>query len=151
VDRRVHYFGERVHNRRVVHLDRDMEVVLYVVHMAHKVVGMVDMGKGHMEVFGGKGLVSMVVQSYVEEGAHRCVVVGIDCHEKVHHNHCLSMHHGMVVSRSTLEGVVAKRVDQILVAPPIFDCPNLDACSHCNLLFLQHNYNHTRSQRGENS
>ncbi|KAL4321884.1 hypothetical protein AHAS_Ahas14G0155100 [Arachis hypogaea] len=56
----------------------------------------------------------------------------------------------MVVD-NTLEVVVAKRVDQILVAPPIFDCPILDLSSHCNLLFLQHDCNQTHSQRGENS
>ncbi|KAL4381632.1 hypothetical protein AHAS_Ahas04G0152900 [Arachis hypogaea] len=61
------------------------------------------------------------------------------------------MHHRMVVARNTLEGVVAKRVDQILVAPPIFDCPNVDACFHWNLHFLRHNCNQTHSQRGENS
>ncbi|KAL4357307.1 hypothetical protein AHAS_Ahas09G0173600 [Arachis hypogaea] len=93
----------------------------------------------------------MVVQSYIEERVHRHVVVGIECHVKVHHNHCLGMHHGMVVARGILEEVVAKRVDQILMAPPIFDCSNHGACCHYNLLFLQHNYNHARSQRGESS
>ena len=83
-----------------------------------------------MEVNGGKGLVSMVVQSYIEEGVHRHMVVVVD---------------------SPLEVVVAMRVDQILVAPPIFDCSNLDACSHCNFFFLQHNCNQTHSQRGESS
>ena len=45
MDRRVHLLGERVHGRKVVHLDKDMEmvnfevVVLRVVHMA---VGVVD-------------------------------------------------------------------------------------------------------------
>ncbi|KAL4345065.1 hypothetical protein AHAS_Ahas11G0241100 [Arachis hypogaea] len=92
----------------------------------------------------------MVVQSYVEEGAHRYSVVGVDCHGKVHHNHCLYMHHRMVVD-SPLEVIIAKRVDQILMAPPIFECPNLDTCSHCNLLFLQHNCNQTHSQRGASS
>ncbi|KAL4293627.1 hypothetical protein AHAS_Ahas18G0147000 [Arachis hypogaea] len=57
----------------------------------------------------------------------------------VHHNYCLDMHYRMVVGYSTLEGVVAKRVDQILVAPPIFDCSNLDACSHYSFHSLQHN------------
>ncbi|KAL4276024.1 hypothetical protein AHAS_Ahas20G0165800 [Arachis hypogaea] len=88
-----------------------------------------------MVVFGGKGLVSMVVQNYVEEEVHRYFVVGVDCHEEVHHNHCLGAHHRMVVD-SALEEVVAKRVDQILVAPPIFDCPIHDPSFHCNLLFL---------------
>ena len=78
-------------------------------------------------------------------------LVEVGCHEKVHHNHCLGMHRRMVVSHSTLEVVVAMRVDQILVAPPIFDCSNLDACSHCNFFFLQHNCNQTHSQRGESS
>ena len=72
-----------------------------------------------MEVNGGKGFVSMVVQSYVEEGVHR-----------------------------RMEVVVAKRVDQILVALAIFDCPILDPSSHCNLLYLQHDCNQTHSQRG---
>ncbi|KAL4288044.1 hypothetical protein AHAS_Ahas19G0246800 [Arachis hypogaea] len=104
-----------------------------------------------MKVFGKMGLVSMVVQSYVEEGVHRYMVVVVDCHEEVHHNHCLDRHHGMVVAHSALEEVVAKRVDQILVTPPIFDCPILDGSLHCNLHFLQHNCNRTHNQRGENS
>ena len=82
-----------------------------------------------MVVFSGKGLVSMVVQSYVEEGIHRRMVVVVDNQKSAHHSHCLDMHHRMVVSYSALEGIVAKRVDQILVAPPIFDCSDLDACS----------------------
>ncbi|KAL4316123.1 hypothetical protein AHAS_Ahas15G0253600 [Arachis hypogaea] len=95
-------------------------------------------------------LVSRVVQSCVEEGVHRYIVVGVDCHEEVHHNHRLGKHHRMGVD-NTLEVVVAKRVDQILVAPPSFDCPILDPSSHCNLLYLQHDCNQTHSQRGENS
>ncbi|KAL4329836.1 hypothetical protein AHAS_Ahas13G0339900 [Arachis hypogaea] len=51
------------------------------------------------------------------------------------------MHHRMVVGYSALEGVVAERVDLILVAPPIFDCSNFDACSHYNVHSLQHNLN----------
>ncbi|KAL4356699.1 hypothetical protein AHAS_Ahas09G0112800 [Arachis hypogaea] len=82
-----------------------------------------------MEVSGGKGLVSMVVQSHIEEGVHRHMVVVVDNQKSVHHSHYLDMHHKMVVD-SPLEVVVAMRVDQILVAPPIFDCSNLDACSH---------------------
>ncbi|KAL4397320.1 hypothetical protein AHAS_Ahas01G0180100 [Arachis hypogaea] len=93
----------------------------------------------------------MVVQSYVEEGIHRHVLVGIECHVKVHHNHCLGMHHGMVVARGILEGTVAKRVDQILVVPPIFDCSNLDACSHYSAHSLQQHWNQTHSDRGERS
>ncbi|KAL4328952.1 hypothetical protein AHAS_Ahas13G0251500 [Arachis hypogaea] len=78
-------------------------------------------------------------------------LVEVDCHEKVHHNHCLGMHRRMVVAHGTLEEVVAERVDQILVAPPIFDCSNLDACFHYSFHFLQYNLNQTCSQRGENS
>ena len=131
-----------------------------------------------MEVVGEKGLVSMV-EGYVEEVVHRHMMglignykvvhhiyhlgmhlgmalnhsnlVEVGCHEEVHHNYCLGMHNRMVVGHSALEEVVAKTVDQILVAPPIFDCSNHDACCHYNLLFLQHNYNHALSQRGENS
>ena len=111
-----------------------------------------------MEVNGCRWLVSMVVQSYVEEVVYRHIMglvgnhkgvhhiyhfgthlgmtldhsnlVEVVCHEGVHHNCCLGMHHRMVVGYSALEGVVAKRVDQILVTPPIFDCSNLDAYSH---------------------
>ncbi|KAL4329253.1 hypothetical protein AHAS_Ahas13G0281600 [Arachis hypogaea] len=103
---RIHWLGESIHNRKVVHLDNDMEMVNI---------------EGHMEVIGGKGLVSMVVQSHVEEGVHR---------------------HMMVVVDSPLEVVVAKRVDQILVVPPIFDCSNLDACSHCEMETLHEYWEH---------
>ncbi|KAL4350436.1 hypothetical protein AHAS_Ahas10G0141800 [Arachis hypogaea] len=58
---------------------------------------------------------------------------------------------GIALGHSMLVEVVAKRVDQILVAPPIFDSPILDAYSHCNLLFLQYSCNQTHSQRGESS
>ncbi|KAL4371760.1 hypothetical protein AHAS_Ahas06G0198000 [Arachis hypogaea] len=90
----------------------------------------------------------MVVQGYVEEGIHRHMVVVVDNQKSAHHSHYLDMHHKMVVD-SPLEVVVAVRVDQILVTPPIFDCPILDASCHYNLLFLQHNCNQTYSQRGE--
>ncbi|KAL4300714.1 hypothetical protein AHAS_Ahas17G0228500 [Arachis hypogaea] len=58
------------------------------------------------------------------------------CHEEVHHNHCLGTHQIVVLVHSASEDVVAKRVDQILVAPPIFGCPILDASFHCNFHFL---------------
>ncbi|KAL4365890.1 hypothetical protein AHAS_Ahas07G0151300 [Arachis hypogaea] len=103
-----------------------------------------------MEVNGGKGLVSVVVQSYVEKGVHRHMVVVVDNRKIAHHSHCLDMHHRMVVD-SPLEVVVAMRVDQIPVAPPIFNCSNYGACCHHNLLFLQHNYTQTHSQKGESS
>ncbi|KAL4344408.1 hypothetical protein AHAS_Ahas11G0175400 [Arachis hypogaea] len=104
-----------------------------------------------MRVFGSRWLVSMVVQSYVEEGIHRHMVGLVGNHKGVHRNHCLGMNHRMVIAHSALEGVIAERVDQILVALTIFDCPNLDACSHYSFHSLQHNLNQTRSQRGENS
>ncbi|KAL4397085.1 hypothetical protein AHAS_Ahas01G0156600 [Arachis hypogaea] len=91
-----------------------------------------------------------MVQGYVEEGVHRHMVVVVDNQKSAHHSRCLDMYHRTVVD-SPLEVVVTMRVDQILVAPPIFDCPNLDVCSHCNLIFLQHNCNQTHSQRGESS
>ncbi|KAL4287818.1 hypothetical protein AHAS_Ahas19G0224200 [Arachis hypogaea] len=92
----------------------------------------------------------MVVQSYVEEGVHRHMVGLVGNYKGVHHIHCLDKHHGLVVD-NTLEVVVAKRLDQILVTPPIFDCPIRDPSSYCNLLFLQHGCNQTHSQRDKNS
>ncbi|KAL4381173.1 hypothetical protein AHAS_Ahas04G0107100 [Arachis hypogaea] len=82
-----------------------------------------------MEVNGCRGLVSMVVQGYVDEGVHRRIVVVVDNQKGAQHSRDLGMHHRMVVD-SPLEVVVAMRVDQILVAPLIFDCSNLDAYSH---------------------
>ncbi|KAL4391260.1 hypothetical protein AHAS_Ahas03G0227300 [Arachis hypogaea] len=78
------------------------------------------------------------------------MVVVVDNQKSAHHSRYFGMHHRMVVD-SPLEVVVAMRVDQILVAPPTFECPNLDASSHCNLLFQQHSCNQTHSQRGESS
>ncbi|KAL4357342.1 hypothetical protein AHAS_Ahas09G0177100 [Arachis hypogaea] len=92
----------------------------------------------------------MVVQNHIEEGVHKHMVVVVDNQKSVHHSHCLDMHHRMVVD-SPLEVVVAMRIDQILVTPPIFDCSILGTCCHCNLLFLQHSCNQTHSQRGESS
>jgi len=122
-----------------------------------------------MRVFGSRGLASMVVQSHVEEGVHRHMAglvgnykvvhhihhlgthlgvahdhsnsVEVDCHERIHHNYCLGMRRRMVVAHGTLEEVAVERVDQILVAPPIFDYSDLDACSHYSVHSLQHNLN----------
>ncbi|KAL4344451.1 hypothetical protein AHAS_Ahas11G0179700 [Arachis hypogaea] len=69
----------------------------------------------------------------------------------VHHIHCLGMYLGMALAHSKLVEVVAKRVVHKLEAPPTFDCPILDACSHCGFHSLQHSLNKTHSQRGENS
>ncbi|KAL4316034.1 hypothetical protein AHAS_Ahas15G0244700 [Arachis hypogaea] len=78
-------------------------------------------------------------------------LVEVGCHGKVHHNYCLGMHHRMVVGYSALEGVVAKKVDQILVASPILDSSNLDACSYYSAHSLQQHWKQTQSDRGENS
>ncbi|KAL4276987.1 hypothetical protein AHAS_Ahas20G0262100 [Arachis hypogaea] len=93
----------------------------------------------------------MVVQSYIEEGVHRHMVGLVGNYKGVHHIHCLGMHIEMALAHSKLEEVFAKRVDQILVALLISDCPNLDACSHYSFHSLQHNLNQTHSQRDENS
>ncbi|KAL4344090.1 hypothetical protein AHAS_Ahas11G0143600 [Arachis hypogaea] len=53
------------------------------------------------------------------------------------------MHHRMVVGDSALEGVVANKVDQILVTPPIFDSSNFDAYFHYSFHFLQQHWNQT--------
>ncbi|KAL4276007.1 hypothetical protein AHAS_Ahas20G0164100 [Arachis hypogaea] len=53
------------------------------------------------------------------------------------------MHHRMVIGYSALVGVIAKRVDQILVAPPIFHSSNLDVCSHYSFHSLQQHWNQT--------
>ncbi|KAL4381363.1 hypothetical protein AHAS_Ahas04G0126000 [Arachis hypogaea] len=60
------------------------------------------------------------------------------------------MHHRMVVD-SPLEVVVAKRDDQILVAPPIFVCFIIDACFPYSVHSLQQHWNQTHRDRGENS
>ncbi|KAL4300242.1 hypothetical protein AHAS_Ahas17G0181300 [Arachis hypogaea] len=107
----------------------------------------------------------MVVQSYVEEvvykhmiglvgnykGVHHIYQLGMHlgvaldhsnlvdvvCPEGVHHNYCLGMHQRMVIVPGTLESVVAERVDQILVAPSISNCFDLDAYFHCSFHSLQ--------------
>ncbi|KAL4365294.1 hypothetical protein AHAS_Ahas07G0091700 [Arachis hypogaea] len=66
----------------------------------------------------------MVVQSYVEEGVYRRMVVVVDNQNSAHHSHCLDMHHRMVVD-SPLEVVVAMRDDQILVLLPSLIIPTL--------------------------
>ncbi|KAL4299753.1 hypothetical protein AHAS_Ahas17G0132400 [Arachis hypogaea] len=80
----------------------------------------------------------MVVEGYVEDMAHWHIVVVVDNHKEVHHIHWIDMHHGMVHAYSTLEEVVATKIDHMLETPPTFDFSILDACSHCNSHFLQH-------------
>jgi len=138
-------------------MDMDM-VHMEVVVLGGNSIGIgVGKGWGNMEVNSVKGLVSMVVRSYVEEvvhwhmiglvgnykGVHHIYHLGMHLgmalyhsnlvevvfHEGVHHNYCLGMHCRMVVVHGILESVVAERVDQILVAPSIRDCFDLDACS----------------------
>ncbi|KAL4287553.1 hypothetical protein AHAS_Ahas19G0197700 [Arachis hypogaea] len=69
----------------------------------------------------------------------------------VHHSYCLGTHLGITLAHSKLVEVVAKRDVHKFEALPTFDCPILDACSHCSFHSLQHNSNQTHSQRDENS
>ncbi|KAL4300478.1 hypothetical protein AHAS_Ahas17G0204900 [Arachis hypogaea] len=103
-----------------------------------------------MEVFGGRGLVSMVY-SYVEDAVHRHMVVVVDCQKEVHHSYWIGMHHSTALVHSALVEVVAKRINHMHMAPPTLDCPILDTYLHCNLHFLQHSCNQTHSQKDENS
>ena len=59
-----------------------------------------------MEVNGGRGLVSVVVQSCVEEVVHRHMMGLVGNYKGVHRIYCLDMHSGMVVVHGILEGVV---------------------------------------------
>ncbi|KAL4394561.1 hypothetical protein AHAS_Ahas02G0164300 [Arachis hypogaea] len=65
------------------------------------------------------------------------MVVVVDNHKEVHHNHWIGIHHGMVLAHSILGKVVAMKVVHKLEAPPTFDCPILDAYPHYNSHFLQ--------------
>ncbi|KAL4391542.1 hypothetical protein AHAS_Ahas03G0255500 [Arachis hypogaea] len=91
-----------------------------------------------MEVNGGKGLVSMVVQNYVEKGVHKHMVVVINNQKDAHHSQWIGMHLGMALAHSMLEEVAAKKVVHKLEA---FDSPIHDACSPCSFHSLQHNLN----------
>ncbi|KAL4321989.1 hypothetical protein AHAS_Ahas14G0165600 [Arachis hypogaea] len=82
-----------------------------------------------MVVNGEKELVSVVVQIYVERMVYKHRVGLVGSYKGVHHIYHLGMHCRMVFVHDILEGVVAKRVDQILLAPSIFDCLDLDAYS----------------------
>ncbi|KAL4396791.1 hypothetical protein AHAS_Ahas01G0127200 [Arachis hypogaea] len=83
-------------------------------------------------------LVNMVVEGYVKDRAHRVMVVVVDNHKEVHHNHWICIHHGMVLAHSMSEEVVAMKAVHKLEAPPTLDCSILDACSQCSFHFLQH-------------
>ncbi|KAL4329183.1 hypothetical protein AHAS_Ahas13G0274600 [Arachis hypogaea] len=122
-------------------------VDLCMAHMAHRVVdmscveeevhnhmvGLVGNYKGvhHIHHLGTLPGMALNYSNLVEVG----------CHERVHHNYCLSMHCGMVFVCGTVEGVVAERVDQILVAPSISDCFDLNACFCYNFHSLQQHWN----------
>ena len=104
MNRKVHYFGERIHGRKVVPLDKIMEMVCIEVvlgsnldmvvvilevlaHNGHKnMVWMIGymMDMDHKVVFGR--LVSMV-EVHVEGVVHRHLVVVVDNHNKGHHIH----------------------------------------------------------------
>ena len=106
VEERIHCLGEMNYSWKVVHIGESFEVVyekivvhgsigvgkVVVLDTVHLVVGMVGMGWGHMEVNGGRKLVSKVVQNYVVEGVHMHVVVVVDNHSKGHHIHWIGMH-----------------------------------------------------------
>ena len=102
-----------------------------------------------MEVFGENRLVS-VVETHVEDMTHRHMVVVIDNHKEVHHNHWISMHHRMALLHSALVEVVAMKIDHMHMAPPTLGYPILDTHLHYSPHHLQHNCNHTHSQ-SENS
>ncbi|KAL4391036.1 hypothetical protein AHAS_Ahas03G0204900 [Arachis hypogaea] len=105
--------------------------ILGVVHLGNNMEGVaLESIEGHMEVFSGMGLVSMVVQSYVEEGVHRHMVVVLESHKWIHHSHWIDMHHRMALLHSALVEVVAMRIGHMHMAPPTFDCPILDTNSH---------------------
>ena len=90
-----------------------------------------------MKMVGKKGLVSMV-EGYVEDMAHRHMVVVLESHKGIHHSHWIGMHHRMALLHSALVEVVALRIDHMHMAPPTFDCPILDIHPHYSPHFLQH-------------
>ncbi|KAL4316386.1 hypothetical protein AHAS_Ahas15G0279900 [Arachis hypogaea] len=99
--------------------------------MVDIVVGMVDMGWGHMEVNDNMRLVSMVVEGYVEEGVHMHMMVVVDNHNKGHHI-LINMHQDLNYTQKKPEEVVAKKVVHKLGDPPTFDLQIFDAYPHCS-------------------
>ncbi|KAL4350520.1 hypothetical protein AHAS_Ahas10G0150200 [Arachis hypogaea] len=79
-----------------------------------------------------------MVDGYVEDMAHRHMVVVLDSHEEDQHSHLIDMHHRMAFVHSTLVEVVAKRIDHVHMAPSTLDYSILDACLHCSSHSLQH-------------
>ncbi|KAL4371498.1 hypothetical protein AHAS_Ahas06G0171800 [Arachis hypogaea] len=94
--------------------------------------------EGHIKVVGKKGLVS-VVEGYVEDMAHRHMVVVLESHKWIHHIHWIDMHNRMALLHSALVEVVAMKIDHMHMAPPTFDYSILDIHLHCSSHFLQHN------------
>ena len=82
-----------------------------------------------MEVNGGMRLVSMTC-GYIEDMAHRHMVVVLDSHKEIHYSRWIGMHHGMTLVHSVLVEVVAMKIDDMHMAPPTFEYPILDACCH---------------------
>ncbi|RYR41800.1 hypothetical protein Ahy_A08g038221 [Arachis hypogaea] len=62
-----------------------------------------------MKVFSSIGLVNKV-ENNVEEGVHRHMVGVVDNHKNNHHNHWISIHHGLVQIHSMPEDVVAMKI-----------------------------------------
>ncbi|KAL4344569.1 hypothetical protein AHAS_Ahas11G0191500 [Arachis hypogaea] len=74
-------------------------------------------------------LVSMTC-GYIEDMAHRHMVLIFESHKGVHHSEWIDMHHRMALLHITLAEVVAMEVDQMSEAPPTFDLQFLDAHPH---------------------
>ena len=169
VNRKVHYFGERVHGRKVVllgngremvrvevahgsNLDKVVVVLKVLAQNGHKntvwMIGhMMDMDR--RKVLGMERLVRMV-EVHVEDEIHRHMVAVLGSQKVIHHSHWIGMYHRMALLHSALVEVVAMRIDHMHMAPLTFGCPIFDTFLHCNLHFLQHSCNHTHSQ-SENS
>ena len=121
----------------MVHIGESIEVVyMEVVVLGSNWIGIV-VDKGHTVVNGEKELVSVVVRGYVERMVHMHGVGLVGSYKVIHHVLQLGMHGRMVFVQDISEGVAAKRVDQILLAPSIFDWSDLDACSYYNFHSFQ--------------
>ncbi|KAL4299923.1 hypothetical protein AHAS_Ahas17G0149400 [Arachis hypogaea] len=71
-----------------------------------------------------------MVEVHVEDMAHRHMVVVLESHKGLHHNHLIGVHHRMALVHSLLVEVVAMKIDHMHMAPPTFDCPILDIHPH---------------------
>ena len=68
-----------------------------------------------MEVNGGKGLVSMVVHSYVEEVVHKHMVGLVGNYKGVYHIYHLGTHLGMALDHSNSVGLVVTKRSTITI------------------------------------